>query len=176
MVAAWQAAARVSDLVRGVVYDYRGRSGVLQAEIFAPRSAPAWTSDREALWNLVETDGRSRRRGRVAVRLGITLPPSLDLAAQRELVDAFVQEHFVTHGRIVDCALHSDRSRDHSSHAHLLVTYRTFGDAMSARVRDDAVTFLSWQRSWDRLCARAQYGALIAHEIERRTPKAALAD
>ena len=52
--AAYRAGEKLKDERCGLLCDYSRKQGVEHSEIVAPENAPAWATDREALWNAAE--------------------------------------------------------------------------------------------------------------------------
>ena len=100
--AGFQAGDRVKDLRSGIGRDYRIQP--LHAQILAPKSAPDWVLDRDALWNAVEI-AETRRDAQLARRLEISLPVELTLVEQIELLVGYLQTNFVDLGMVADFAI-----------------------------------------------------------------------
>jgi hypothetical protein len=104
--------------------------------IYAPQDAPAWSSDREKLWNSVEHSER-RKDAQVARDYKIALPCELTPEQNRWLVQDFVRENFTRKGYVADVAIHAPDAHgdDRNIHAHIMVTMRTLGAEVSPRRR-----------------------------------------
>ena len=86
-------------------WDYSNRRGVEHTEILAPEGAPAWATDREALWNRAESAER-RKDSQVAREyeflFSYDLTPDQRAAIAREVAS----EEFVARGMVADFAVH----------------------------------------------------------------------
>src|ERR1700722_45782 len=72
--AAYNARENLRDEQTGKAKDYVRAAGLVFSGIFAPRDAPAWAHDREALWNEVERrEDRSTRPDKAQFAREITL-------------------------------------------------------------------------------------------------------
>ncbi|MEM8625804.1 MAG: MobA/MobL family protein [Pseudomonadota bacterium] len=104
--AAYRAAERLHDERREATVDFSGRRrDVRETLILAPKDAPDWVHDRQALWNRAEAAER-RKDGRPArdVILGFAweLPPERQCEAAIE----WANREFVEKGHVVDLAFH----------------------------------------------------------------------
>lgn len=91
--------------------------------ILKPDHAPAWTLNRQQLWNEVEKVEKSSN-AQLAREFNIALPVELSDEAQEKLVKEYVQENFVNRGMVADVAIHRDDKAN--PHFHLMVTMRPF--------------------------------------------------
>ncbi|MDN6901064.1 MobQ family relaxase [Oenococcus sicerae] len=107
--------------------------------ILSPTNAPAWTQDRERLWNEVEAKDR-RANSRYAKEFNVALPIELTQDEQKTLLTKYVQENFVDAGMVADVAIH----RDHSDnpHAHVMLTNRPFNPDGSWGIKSKKVYIL----------------------------------
>ena len=87
--------------------DYAERGDLAWSGIFAPKDAPAWTADRNQLWNRAEAAER-QANGQPARNLELALPNELTRVQQIRLLTDFVREQCARKGMIADVALHSD--------------------------------------------------------------------
>ncbi len=129
-------------------FDYERKSGVAHTEILAPDGAPAWVTNRQALWNEVETVER-RKDAQLAREIEIALPVELDLSEQIELTRDFAKEAFVSQGMVVDFAIHTDNPEN--PHAHLLLTTREITpQGFGAKRRDwnAKERLIEWRERW----------------------------
>ena len=97
--AAYRSGDRLRDDLTGIVHDYRARHGVVYAEIVAPPSAPAWATERETLWNVVQR-GESHPRAQYAREILVSLPHELSDGGRRELLRAFATEQLTSAGMV----------------------------------------------------------------------------
>lgn len=128
------------------------RQDIVLSEIFAPKGAPDWTLDREALWNRVEAFAK-RRDARLAKSIDAAIPRAVARQNWRDMTAEFV-EGFVALGMVADAAIHEDGT-DHNPHVHVLLTVNAlkpegFGQKI---VLADAKSFLTQvRRDWERIC------------------------
>ena len=148
--AAYRAAEKLYDERVALTWNFGRKGGVEHKEILAPRGAPAWVSDRERLWNVIE---RAERRwdSQLGRQFEIALPVELSSEAQVELARAFCDEHFVSRGLVCDLAIHRDNPEN--PHMHVLVTMRPLeGDRFSRRkIRewgDRELMLAHWREAW----------------------------
>jgi hypothetical protein len=175
--AAYNARDKLRDERTGTVKDYSRKDGVLFEGIFAPKNAPEWVHDREALWNAVERreDVSTRpQTAQLARSIEIGLPHELTDDQRRQLVTDFVREQFMRKGMIADVAIHAPGpegdARNH--HAHILLTMRAVGpDGFGDKVREwnGRENVENWREAWERTANR--YLERHGHEerIDRRT-------
>jgi MobA/MobL family protein len=126
--AAYRSGERLNDDITGTVADYRARGGVKETFILAPDHAPAWTHDREQLWNQAER-AEARANGRLATEFELALPHELTDAHRKELLIDYLRPIVERHGVAVDVAIHEPgEGKDHRNiHAHVLITHRELG-------------------------------------------------
>ncbi|SFN30992.1 MobA/MobL family protein [Dokdonella immobilis] len=128
----------------GLVHDYRKKSGVVSAKMFAPRDAPPWATEVTALWNAAE-NAEARINSRVARELEVALPAELN-AAQREALAHELAKMLVDRYSVaVMAAIHEPgpEGDGRNYHVHLLMTTRVVGAngmGVKARVLDDKVS------------------------------------
>ena len=127
--AAYRSGSLMLDERTGLTHDYTRKSGVAEAVILTPATAPAWCTNRAELWNAVEKAER-RKNSQLAREIELAIPRELPQDAARETVLAFVRENFVSQGMIADVAFHHmDKT---NPHAHIMLTTRAVGPAGSA--------------------------------------------
>ena len=126
--AAYRAAERIHDARTGEVHDYRGKGGVMHAEIVVPADSPAWARDRESLWNAAEA-AETRKNSCIARDVVVSLPAELTAEQRQALALTLAAELAERHHCAVDVALHRpDRHGDaRNFHAHLLCSTRRLG-------------------------------------------------
>ncbi len=131
--AAYRSGSLMLDERTGLTHDYTRKSGVAEAVILTPATAPAWCTNRAELWNAVEKAER-RKNSQLAREIELAIPHELPQDAARETVLAFVRENFVSQGMIADVAFHHmDKT---NPHAHIMLTTRAIGPAgFSGKVR-----------------------------------------
>jgi len=121
--AAYRSAGRIEDRRTGEVFDYR-RKHCVSSFIMAPANAPAWSQDREELWNRVEASEK-RHDAQVAREWLITIPRDLP----QDQWESFAREvvtPWVDAGAVVDVAVHCslDMYGQPQPHLHIMVTLR----------------------------------------------------
>ena len=175
--AAYRAGVEIVDERTGLVHDYTRRSGVVSADLTLPANAPAWASDRAALWNGAELS-ETRKNSTVAREFELALPDELTAAQRRELVATFARELSDRHGIAVDAAIHlPDREGDkRNHHAHVLTTTRRLGPegfGEKARELDDRKTgpdlVSHWRGRWAELTNQALGRAGQSERVDHRS-------
>ncbi|WGJ06606.1 MobA/MobL family protein [Brucella intermedia] len=121
--AAYRSASKITDRRTGEVFDY-SRKHCVSAFIVAPKDSPAWTLDREELWNRVEASEK-RLDAQVAREWLITIPRDLP----QEQWEDFAREvvvPWVGAGAVVDVAVHCslDMYGQPQPHLHIMLTMR----------------------------------------------------
>ncbi len=146
-------------------HDYRRRAGVMGSFIVAPKDAPAWTRDREMLWNAVER-AEQRKDSQLAREVIVNLP-NLDIFdhltpanKQKRLIEfyekmlkSFVNDNFVKHGMVADVAMHapSEKNDDRHFHAHIMLSTRVIeadGFGKKERVWNSPKHLEQWRESY----------------------------
>lgn len=174
--AAYRAGCRIEDSRTGEVFDYTRRSGVREAFILAPAGAPAWTTDRAALWNRAEA-AEKRKDAQVAREVEVSLPSELPHEERRRLLIEFVQSEFVVQGMVADVAMHAPgREGDkRNEHAHILLTLRTLTvDGFAQKNRDWNRTELleRWRSRWATMANERLAAAGVDTRIDHRSLEA----
>jgi ATP-dependent exoDNAse (exonuclease V) alpha subunit len=128
--AAYRAGERLRDERSGELINYSRRRDVLHTEIFLPAqlaaaAIPAWTRDRERLWNTAE-HAEKRHNAKTAREYEVSLPAELPADRRIALARVFSQEVAERYKVAVDLAVHAPRagSDPRNFHAHLLTTTR----------------------------------------------------
>ncbi|MBS0194344.1 MAG: MobA/MobL family protein, partial [Proteobacteria bacterium] len=125
--AAYRSGCRIVDARTGLIHDYmRKRKRDLEfSHLVLPEAAPAWASDRAAVWNAAEHSER-RINSTVAREFEVALPSELDAAGRLEVALRFAHEIVARHGCIADVAIHRpSRAGDTRNHyAHILCSTR----------------------------------------------------
>ena len=167
--AAYRSGSLMLDVRTGLTHDYTRKSGVAEAVILTPATAPAWCTNRAELWNAVEKAER-RKNSQLAREIELAIPRELPQDAARETVLAFVRENFVSQGMIADVAFHHmDKT---NPHAHIMLTTRAVGPAgFGGKVRDwnDRTHAETWRASWADHANRALANAGYQEEIDHRS-------
>ena len=167
--AAYRSGSLMLDERTGLTHDYTRKSGVAEAVILTPATAPAWCTNRAELWNAVEKAER-RKNSQLAREIELAIPRELPQDAARETVLAFVRENFVSQGMIADVAFHHmDKT---NPHVHIMLTTRAVGPAgFGGKVRDwnDRTHAETWRASWADHANRALANAGYQEEIDHRS-------
>ncbi len=167
--AAYRSGSLMPDERTGLIHDYTRKSGVAEAVILTPATAPTWCTNRAELWNAVEKAER-RKNSQLAREIELAIPRELPQDAARETVLAFVRENFVSQGMIADVAFHHmDKT---NPHAHIMLTTRAVGPAgFGGKVRDwnDRTHAETWRASWADHANRALTNAGYQEEIDHRS-------
>ena len=134
--AAYRHAEKFTDLREAKTHDYSNKKDVIDSIILAPEGAPAWATQREALWNLVEKS-ENRKDAQVAREVEVALPRELSREQQIELLTDFAQKEFVSKGMIADIAIHNPLASDgeKAPHAHIMLTTRCIDGELFAKLK-----------------------------------------
>lgn len=156
---AYRTGEALRDPLSGRRFDYRAKGrvdadgyGVLHTEILAPKGAPDWVFELQAL--LDKTEAAEKRRDAQYFReLEISLPRELSLVDQKALIRAFVDAHCVRLGMVAVIAIHNERAADGGSnpHAHVILSMRTLTpDGFGPKVRAWNARELVhvWREAW----------------------------
>jgi len=156
--AAYRAGATLTCHETGQVFDYAKKRGIEASFILAPIGAPAWATDRQALWSAVQAK-ESRKNSQLARELVLALPHELDVQDGTKLVRDWVLTNLVAAGMVADIAVHDPDPKDaedpQNRHAHIMLTMReldagqTDGWAKNkARAWNDVGLLEQWRESW----------------------------
>ena len=118
---AYLSCSRLYNDYDGIQHDYTRKQGLVWQQIFLPEYAPQEWQNREKLWNAVE-EVETSKDSRLAREFVVALPIELNREQQIELLQAFIQEQFVSDGMCADAAIHD--TDGHNPHAHILLTVR----------------------------------------------------
>ncbi|EBO8296282.1 conjugal transfer protein [Salmonella enterica] len=167
--AAYRAGEKILDERTGLTHDYTRKSGVAEAVILAPATAPAWCTNRTELWNAVEKAER-RKDSQLAREVELAIPRELAQDAARETVLNFVRENFVSRGMIADVAFHNLGGSN--PHAHIMLTMREctandFGRKITTWNEKSLAE--TWRGSWADHANRALANAGYQEEIDHRS-------
>ena len=136
------------------IHDYTRRDAVLAAGIMVPKGAPRWAHNRQKLWNKVE-DAETRKDAQLFREIDVALPHTLPLEFQEQLLQGFIQQHFVSKGMIADYAIHfPTRHNDKKNiHAHIMLTTRELdGNEFAAKKNRDwnkKQLLKQWRKAWE---------------------------
>jgi ATP-dependent exoDNAse (exonuclease V) alpha subunit len=140
--AAYRAGAKLSDERQGLVWDFERRLGILHSEIVLPKGAPAWSSDRERLWNAAEMreTGHAKQNSACLARdFRIALPHEATHEQRLVLAREFAQFLVGRYGGAVDFALHTPdrKGDDRNFHAHVMLSSRRLTEeGFGAKIRE----------------------------------------
>ncbi|GKH30999.1 MobA/MobL family protein [Muricomes sp. OA1] len=118
---AYLSCSRLYNDYDGIQHDYTKKQGLVWHQIFLPEYALQEWQNREKLWNAVE-EVETAKDSRLAREFVVALPIELNREQQIELLQAFIQEQFVSDGMCADAAIHD--TDGHNPHAHILLTVR----------------------------------------------------
>jgi Ti-type conjugative transfer relaxase TraA len=167
--AAYRSGTAIYDARLGVTHDYTRKLHVDDTGILAPPDAPSWVFDRAKLWNTVDRV-ESRRDAQLARALEpVGLPRELTADQQKELLESFLHEHFVSRGMIADYAIHRAPG---NPHAHVLLTMRDIGQecfGLKRRDWDDKGLVVHWRAAWELDANRALANAGRHERIDMRS-------
>ncbi|MCP3472264.1 Ti-type conjugative transfer relaxase TraA [Bradyrhizobium sp. CCGUVB1N3] len=150
--AAYRSGSRLRDERLDRSHDFSGKRGVVHSEVMLPENAPEAWSDRERLWNDVETF-EVRKDAQLAREVEFALPREMTQAQAIELARDFVRGEFVDRGMIADLNVHWDMAEDGmpKPHAHVMLTMRAvdengFGQKVREWNRTEVVE--RWRERW----------------------------
>ena len=174
--AAYRSATRLHDERLDRHHDFSNKAGVVHSEVMLPDGAPEALSDRERLWNAVES-AEKRVDAQLAREIEFALPRELDQAEGIRLAREFVKAEFVTRGMIADLNVHWDIGADGLAkpHAHVMLTTRSIGDdGFGPKVRDWNATSLleHWREAWGEHVNRRLAELDIDARVDHRTLEA----
>jgi len=106
----------------GITYTYSRSERVLETGTILPTSAPAEYANAEALFNAVEKH-ETADNARTAKKIQVALPRELELAEQKEIIEAYIRQNLAKEGYCATYAIH-DGGKKGNIHAHILVTNR----------------------------------------------------
>ncbi len=190
--AAYRSGEKLHDSYYDEDPDYRKKGGVLYTEILLPEHVPKRLSDRESLWNEVESVEK-HPQAQLAYSFNLALQNELTYEENLELARQFVLENFVAKGMIADLAVHDpDKGSDgiQNPHFHVLCPIRpinsdgTWGekqhreyllDENGKRVRDkngrfkfNAVATTDWGTAETLLAWRENWADLVNRKFTEK--------
>ncbi|WP_299748070.1 Ti-type conjugative transfer relaxase TraA [uncultured Tateyamaria sp.] len=171
--ASYRAASRLRDDRIERSHDFTAKRGVVHSEVLLPQNAPEAWSDREQLWNAVETV-EVRRDAQLAREVEFAIPREMSEAEGIALARDFVQSEFVDRGMIADLNVHWDSGPDGlpKPHAHAMLTMRSVDEnGFGPKMRDWNRTGMLdlWREGWAAL-ANARLAELdIDARIDHRS-------
>jgi Ti-type conjugative transfer relaxase TraA len=174
--AAYRSASRLRDERLDRSHDFSAKRGVVHSEVMLPGNAPEAWSDRERLWNDVETF-EVRKDAQLAREVEFAIPREMTMAQGIELARDFVRGEFVDRGMIADLNVHWDMAEDGSPkpHAHVMLTMRAVDqDGFGPKVRDWNRTEMveRWRERWAELANERLAELDIDTRIDHRSLEA----
>ncbi|CCD87039.1 putative conjugal transfer protein; TraA [Bradyrhizobium sp. ORS 285] len=174
--AAYRSGSRLRDERLGREQDFSGKRGVVHSEVMLPENAPETWSDRERLWNDVESF-EVRKDAQLAREVEFALPRELSEAQGIELSRDFVRTEFVGLGMIADLNVHWDRAEDGlpKPHAHVMLTMRSVdenGFGQKARDWNRTEIVERWRERWAELANERLSELDIDARIDHRSLEA----
>lgn len=126
---------------KGHTADFTPKGGILHAELWVPKDAPAWAKDRGQLWRRLEAreDKTTRKAKAILAHKFIgALPCELSLEENIRYVKDFVREQFTRKGYAADWAIHAPDpgSDSRNYHLHIMVPLRKFENGDWAKKKD----------------------------------------
>ena len=164
--AAYRSEQKLFDSRSGKTFDYSRKNVCTHSEIIAPKNAPEWVYDREALWNMVESVEK-RKDSQLAREIDIALPIELSHQEQIDLVREFVRSSFVSAGMVADVNVHQ---KDVNPHAHIMLTTRSIdenGFGLKNIAWNKKPVLMEWRKDWadkaNHYLAKADHDIRIDH-------------
>jgi Ti-type conjugative transfer relaxase TraA len=150
--AAYRCGGRLHDDRLGRDHDFTNKDGVVHSQVMLPEGANEAWSDRERLWNDVETFEK-RKDAQLCREVEFAIPRELDQAEGIRLAQDFCEQEFVSRGMVADLNIHWDEGPDgdYNPHAHVMLTMREVKDeGFGAKVRDWNATSMveHWREAW----------------------------
>jgi Ti-type conjugative transfer relaxase TraA len=174
--AAYRSASRLRDERLDRDQDFSAKRGVVHSEVMLPENAPARLSDRERLWNDVESF-EIRKDAQLAREVEFALPREMTQAQGIELARDFVRAEFVDRGMIADLNVHWDMAEDGmpKPHAHVMLTMRAVDEnGFGRKVREWNRTEMveGWRERWAELANERLAELDIDARIDHRSLEA----
>lgn len=166
--AAYRSGTKLTDRRTGEVFDYRNKGHVITSFIMAPTNAPAWTQDREELWNRTEQAER-KSNATVAREWEISIPRDIPVNEWENFVREAVKP-WVDAGAIADIAIHAplDQYGGINVHGHVLLTTRKLDPSTEtgfSKTKNDDLRKL--HESGGKDGAEGKFGDALKSERER---------
>lgn len=174
---AYRAGIDITDERTGTRFNYTRKRGVSHSEIILPDGAPTRYTDRNTLWNAIETR-ETKVNAAVAREVEIALPADLPRAAREKLARDFTRWLVNRFGFAADINLHDPHPRETDDdgkasknfHAHILTSTRRLtpdGFTEKCRELDSAKTGSALVEEM-----RAQYAEMVnaayaEHQVEK---------
>ena len=119
--AAYMSCSHIYNEYDGMDHDYTHKRGLVWEHVFLPPNAPREWTDRQILWNAVETVEKTKD-SQLAREFITALPIELDREQWIALLRGFIENELVADGMCADAAIHD--TDGHNPHAHILLTMR----------------------------------------------------
>lgn len=175
--ASYRSGEALHDKGHNITFDYTRKEDVIHTEIIAPESAPAWTGDRETLWNAVEASEK-RKDAQLARTLIAALPRELSYEQNIAMVREYVADHFVTKGMVADVAIHDKDASDgdRNPHVHVMFTLREVDENGLAPTKNREWNLkhqlYAWREGWETVQNRHLEAAGVDVSISMESYKA----
>ena len=119
--AAYMSCSHIYNEYDGMDHDYTHKRGLVWEHVFLPTNAPREWTDRQTLWNAVETVEKTKD-SQLAREFITALPVELVREQWIVLLSGFIENELVADGMCADAAIHD--TDGHNPHAHILLTMR----------------------------------------------------
>jgi hypothetical protein len=119
---AYISGARIYDDRTGETYSYSRKERILEVGTILPVFAPAEYANAETLFKAIEKH-ETNDNARTAKKIQVALPRELELAEQKEIIEAYIRKNLAKEGYCATYAIH-DGGKKGNVHAHILVTNR----------------------------------------------------
>lgn len=119
--------------------NYSSKQDLLAQAILAPKGAKEWVFDRYQHYNKVEEQD-NRKNSQLGRTLDIGLLHQLTLEQNKQLLEQYLEKHFVSRGMVADYCIHdADPNGDRRNiHAHIILSMRRLdGDGFSQHKERD---------------------------------------
>ena len=147
--AAYRSCSAIPCEREGLMHDYRQKGGLEASRIVLPAGAPAWASDRVALWNAAELRERNGKRGRnadafkaravTAREIMFGFPAELSEGGRLAVADRIARHLVEVHGVATDLAIHQPGKEgdQRNHHCHMMLTSRRLTvDGLGEKTRE----------------------------------------
>lgn len=174
--AAYRSGAALSD-PEGEVHDFTSKKGVVWNTILTPDDAPAWATQRSALWNAVERVEK-RKDAQLFREAELSIPRELSPRQRIALVRSFVQDQFVAKGMVADIGIHNPKASDGGDqcHAHVMLALRSItrehGFGPKVRAWNDRALVRDARVAWEAYCNAALEEAGSEARVDHRSLEA----
>lgn len=121
--ASYRAGDKLKDDRTGLTHDFQNKPEIVYSEIFLCDNAPQSYSDRQTLWNSVESAEKASN-SRTAREFEVAIPNELTLEQAKDLIQKF-SKSLANEGMCVDANIHW---KENNHHAHILTTTRAIDE------------------------------------------------